>query len=219
MHAAGPFSLPLVVGPDDLADLVARDPAATILDVRTPAEFALVHIPGSYNVPLGLLPEHATELRTAVGGPIVLVCRSGARASQAEQTLRAAALPRLHVLDGGLAAWEAADRPLTRGRQRWSLERQVRGAAGGLALAGALAGLFVWQPLGAIAAGIGGGLLFSAVTDTCTMAKLLTKLPYNRGASCDIAAVVRELRRAAQPTTSAAGEAAGYAIASSSSLR
>lgn len=204
MHAADPSSLPLVVTPGDLADLMTRIPGVTVLDVRSPAEFASIHIPGSYNVPLDLLPEHAAELRGVVGGPVVLVCRSGTRASQAEQSLRAAGLPRLHVLDGGLVAWEAAGHPLNRGRQRWSLERQVCGVAGGVAFAGALAGLFVWQPLGAIAAGVGGGLLVSALTDTCTMAKVLTRLPYNRGAGCDVTAVVQQLRGAGQPTTAAA---------------
>lgn len=204
MSSADLSSLPLVVTPGDLADLMTHTPGATVLDVRSPAEFESIHIPGSYNVPLDLLPEHATQLRGAVGGPVVLVCRSGVRASQAEPSLRAVDLPRLHILDGGLRAWEAAGQPLNRGRQRWSLERQVRGVAGGIAFAGALAGLFVWQPLGAIAAGVGGGLLVSALTDTCTMAKLLTRLPYNRGTASDITAVIQELRRTGHPTTAAA---------------
>lgn len=172
-----------------------------LLDVRTPAEFAAAHIPGSYNVPLDLLPEHAQEIGAASGDPVVLVCRSGARARQAEQSLAGAAFPRLHVLDGGLSAWEAAGLALNRGPQRWGMERQVRGVAGALVLAGALGGLFVSRPLGLLAAGVGAGLAFSAVTDTCGMAKLLSLLPYNQGASCDVSAVLREMteRRPAAP--------------------
>lgn len=107
-------------------------------------------------------------------------------------------MSRVHILDGGLSAWEAAGLPVNRGRHRWSMERQVRGIAGGLALAGGVAGLVVWRPLGGLAAGIGGGLLVSALTDTCTMARVLAKLPYNRGAGCDVDAVVRALGQTAE---------------------
>jgi hypothetical protein len=41
---------------------------------------------------------------------------------------------------------------------------------------------------------VGAGLLFAGVTDTCLMGMLLLKLPYNRGASCDVAAVLSELK-------------------------
>jgi len=186
---------------DEVADLLARPAPLTILDVRTPAEFATAHIPGSFNVPLDLLPEHASAIGTAVGEPVVLVCRSGIRALQAEQALRAADLPRLHVLDGGLAAWETAGLPINRGRQKWSLERQVRGVAGALVVAGALGGLLAWPPLGLLAAGVGGGLAFSAITDTCGLAVLLGKLPYNRGAGCDVGAVLLDVSSRRQLTS------------------
>ncbi len=60
-----------------------------VLDVRSPAEFEGMHIPGAYNVPLDTLGEHATEIQRHVEDPVVLVCRSGMRASQAEQRLPA----------------------------------------------------------------------------------------------------------------------------------
>lgn len=198
-------ALPVAVTPTDLAALAERHEDVTILDVRTPAEFESAHIPGSYNVPLDLLSEHAEELASAVGGPVVLVCRSGVRARQAEQTLRTVELPRLRVLNGGLTAWELASLPVNRGRQRWSMERQVRGVAGGVALAGALAGLFAWRPLGGVAAGIGGGLLVSALTDSCTMARVLAKLPYNNaGATCDVTSVMQAITKRTSPGSLAA---------------
>jgi rhodanese-related sulfurtransferase len=189
-----------------------RSAPLTILDVRTPAEFASVHIPGSYNVPLDLLPEHASTISAVVGEPVVLVCRSGARAYQAERALLPAQLPRLHVLDGGLSAWEVAGLPVNRGRQRWNLERQMRGVAGTLVLVGALAGMLVWPPLGLLAVGVGAGLAFSAITDTCGMALLLSKLPYNRGAGCDVGAVLRDVASRRQ-LTSTAPESAPFSSA------
>jgi hypothetical protein len=44
-----------------------------------------------------------------------------------------------------------------------------------------------------VAAVIGGGLFFAALTNTCAMGKLLSKLPYNRGAACDAETVVAHL--------------------------
>lgn len=173
--------------------LAATQSSVTILDVRSPAEFAATHIPGSYNVPLAVLPEHASDLASAIGDPVVLVCRSGTRARQAEQALRAGDFPRLHVLEGGLAAWEKATLPVNRGQARWDMERQVRGVAGGIALVGALAGLFAWRPLGGLAGAIGGGLFVSAITNSCTMARVLAKLPYNQGSTCDISSVIATL--------------------------
>jgi rhodanese-related sulfurtransferase len=189
--------------PAELQDLLQRQVALTLIDVRTPAEFSSAHIPGSYNVPLDQLPEHADQLRSVSGEQVVLICRSGSRARQAETTLLGADFPRVHVLQGGLAAWEAQRLPLRRGATRWSLERQVRGVAGSLVLAGVLAGWLVWPPLTALAAAVGGGLAFSAMTDTCGMAMLLSRLPYNRQTSCDISGMLHQMAADRRPTPQA----------------
>lgn len=192
--------LPGMVEPAELQDLLQRQVALTLIDVRTPAEFSSAHIPGSYNVPLDQLPEHTDLLRSVCGEPVVLICRSGGRARQAETTLLEADLPRIHVLQGGLAAWEAQKLPLRRGATRWGLERQVRGVAGTLVLAGVVAGWLVWPPLTALAAAVGGGLAFSAVTDTCGMAMLLSRLPFNRQPSCDISGTLQQMATDRRPT-------------------
>ncbi len=150
-----------------------------LLDVRTPGEFAGTHIPGSYNVPLDTLREHCAELRRDTG-ETVLVCRSGARAEQAEKILAEAGLTHTRVLAGGILAWEAAGAPVERAeRRRWDLERQVRFAAGALVLAGVLGSVAV-PGLEWVSAFVGAGLVFAALTNTCAMGMLLAKLPYNR---------------------------------------
>ncbi|WP_405107726.1 rhodanese-like domain-containing protein [Micromonospora sp. NBC_01405] len=176
-----------------LRELIAAGRTPRLLDVRTPGEFETSHIPGSYNVPLDLLKEHREELRRHLDEDVVLICRSGVRAAQAEQTLAGVGLPNLKVLDGGIMAWQAADAPINQGNPRWDLERQVRLVAGSIVLASVLGSVFVPQ-LKWVAGFIGAGLTFAAVTNTCAMGMLLGKLPYNRGASCDLDSVVGQLR-------------------------
>ena len=176
-----------------LQERLSGPDAPHVLDVRTPAEFAALHIPGSYNVPLGTLKEHRDELRRHLG-TVVLVCRSGDRATTAERTLAEAGLTNLHILDGGITAWQAARGPVNRGRPGWDLERQVRLVAGALVLSGVLASVAA-APLKWLSAAVGAGLVVAALTNTCTMGLLLSKLPVNRGAACDVDAVITRLAR------------------------
>jgi len=196
--------LPPTLSASELAE-AQRAGAVTLVDVRTPAEFQSAHIPGSYNVPLDQLAEHRAEFG-GVGSPLVLVCRSGMRARQAEQSLQEADIPRLHVLDGGVGAWEQAGLPLTRGLQAWSIERQVRAIAGGLVVVGTLGSVLLWPPLLYLAMFVGAGLLFAGVTDTCAMGLLLARLPWNRSAAtCDVANVLTRLQAETSGRTRTAG--------------
>ncbi|GAA0813353.1 rhodanese-like domain-containing protein [Spirilliplanes yamanashiensis] len=166
--------------------------APRLIDVRTPGEFAAAHIPGSYNVPLDVLREHRDELRAHLDEQVVLVCRSGQRATTAEQALAAAGLPGLRVLDGGITAWQAAGNPVRAGKQRWDLERQARLVAGGIVLTSILTSV-VYPPAKWVAAFIGAGLSFAALSNTCTMGMLLARLPYNRSPQTDLDGVVAAL--------------------------
>ena len=163
-----------------------------LLDVRSPAEFEAVHIPGAYNVPLDTLGEHADDIQRHVEELVVLVCRSGMRASQAEQRLAAAGMANVRVLEGGMMAWERSGGQVNRGQARWDIERQVRLVAGSLVASSILTS--VKYPKARFVAGaIGAGLTFAAVSNTCAMGAMLAKLPYNRSNSCDVNAVVDQL--------------------------
>jgi rhodanese-related sulfurtransferase len=177
-----------------LRDLVESDKAPRLLDVRTPAEFETMHIPGSYNVPLDTLKEHRAELRRHLDEDVVLVCRSGNRAEQAEKALAEVGLPGLHVLEGGILAWQGLGAPVSEGRGTWELERQVRLVAGGIVLASILASTALPKAKW-LAGGIGAGLTTAALTDTCAMGMMLAKMPWNRRtASCDLDTVVEALK-------------------------
>jgi rhodanese-related sulfurtransferase len=188
-----------VLTPAELQALRERGAGVRLLDVRTPGEYEALHIPGAYNVPLDTLGEHAREIR-GVHTPVVLVCQSGGRARKAEEALRQAGMPQLHVLDGGMNAWTLDGRDVVRGAARVSLERQVRMVAGGMAALGALLALAVSPLFALVPAFVGGGLVFAGATDTCAMGLLLARLPYNRPATCDVEAMVRALRDGSAPT-------------------
>lgn len=186
------MTAPAIIDPQNLSDLLGSATPPRVLDVRTPGEFETAHIAGAYNVPLDLLREHREEIIKHLDEDVVLVCRSGQRAAQAEETLRGAGLGNVHILDGGITAWEARGFAVNRGAQRWDLERQVHLVAGSIVLSSILASVAVPKAKW-LAAAIGGGLTFASLTNTCAMGMALSKLPYNRGATCDAPTIVSQL--------------------------
>lgn len=157
------------------------DEGARVVDVRTPVEFASSHVPGALNVPLDRFDP--AELKgsgvAGPGGPLHLICRSGARASKAAEKARAAGLE-VVCIEGGMDAWEAAGLPAVRGRKSVSLERQVRIAAGSLVVTGVALGFLVHPAFFGLAGFVGAGLVFAGVTDTCAMGMLIARAPWNR---------------------------------------
>ncbi|MEY7974019.1 rhodanese-like domain-containing protein [Saccharomonospora xinjiangensis] len=171
------------IDPAELKKRLAEGDKLTIIDVRTPAEFESVHIRGSYNLPLPLLSKNPHDLAERISGHAVLICQSGVRATQAHQRLAAVGISHASVLTGGIAAYEAAGGDVIHGAQRWDMERQVRMAAGSLVLLGLAGAKLITPKLGYLSAAIGAGLTFSALTNSCGMAALLAKMPWNRTAA------------------------------------
>ncbi|MEU2356170.1 rhodanese-like domain-containing protein [Streptomyces misionensis] len=171
----------------------------TVIDVRTPGEYAGGHVPGALNIPLDQLDRALPDLRHAAGrGELLVVCASGARSEKACAQLAAQGI-RAATLAGGTGAWaaqgHALDRPLACDvKTAWSMDRQVRLTAGSLVLLGLALGEFVHPAFRLLSAGVAGGLVFSAVTDTCGMAAMLGKLPYNRPGKADLDATLARLR-------------------------
>ena len=172
------------IAPTTLADLRRKGEKVTLIDVRTPAEFGEVHVDFAHNIPLDRLDLQAVKA-VASDGPVYFVCKSGTRSQKACEKLLAAGLKDVVSVEGGTAACEAAGVPVVRGRKVMSLERQVRIAAGGLVAIGAALAAFgpdlVWQRIGMGLAGfVGCGLVFAGITDTCGMAMLIARMPWNQ---------------------------------------
>ena len=165
------------------SELKNRLHQVTLIDVRTPAEFQQIHIPGSRLFPLHQLDETKASELAQIQTECVIICRSGNRARQAAEKLHAAGAKNLTILEGGLTAWESAGQAVNRGKKTISIERQVRIAAGAFVLAGVLLGAFI-NPWFLILSGfVGCGLIFAGITDWCGMALLLARMPWNNPSS------------------------------------
>jgi len=65
----------------NLKELV-KDPSTIIVDVRSPMEFAMDHIPNAINIPVDQIPYKTAEFKS-FNKPVVVYCRSGARSGMA----------------------------------------------------------------------------------------------------------------------------------------
>lgn len=167
------------ISPEDLAKRIERGEVDEIIDVRTPAEFRAVHVTIARNVPLETLTPQQVRANSP-DRPVYLVCQGGGRSAKACQKLIDAGTANVVSVAGGTQAWEAAGLPVERGKKAISLERQVRIGAGSLVLVGAVLGYFVHPYWIGLSAFVGAGLVFAGVTDTCGMAMVLARMPWNK---------------------------------------
>lgn len=156
--------------------MAATDPW-TIVDVRSASERAAACVPGSLHVPLEEI-EQATGRLPA--GSIALLCKGGTRARLAHERLARCGVEAA-VIEGGMDRWMREELPWTRAtRTSWSLERQVRFAAGMLVFAGTLLAALVSPRWMLLPGFVGAGLMFAGATDLCAMGNLLARMPWNR---------------------------------------
>jgi len=81
----------------------------TLVDVRSPGEYAAGHVDGSENIPLQTVPEAIERLRALPN--LCLICASGNRSGMACEFLASAGVLATNVA-GGVGAWHAAGFPL-----------------------------------------------------------------------------------------------------------
>ncbi len=110
-------------------DLAARlegeaDAAPLLLDVREPAEFDSLRIPGSLNVPRGVLEqscewdydETVPLLAASRDTEIVVICRSGYRSALAADAMQQMGFANVVSLRLGVRGWNDAELPLESGK-------------------------------------------------------------------------------------------------------
>ena len=101
-------------GVTDVAGLKAAMDAGpiTLVDVRTPTEFAAGHVPGAQPLPLSDLETRLAELESHKDGDVYLICASGGRSGRAAQLLEREGFRHPINVEGGTRAWVAAGHPI-----------------------------------------------------------------------------------------------------------
>lgn len=175
------------ISASEFSHLIASGKAPHIVDVRTPVEFAVVHVQGARFMPLDELdPRKVTDaLKPGDADTIYLLCKSGARSHKAVEKFHEAGFGRVCVVEGGTDACVAAGVPVQRGKVRIPLEGQVRIAIGTLILLGWVGAW--WMPvLAYIIPFMALGLIFAGASGFCGLAILMAKAPWNKdhGVAC-----------------------------------
>jgi rhodanese-related sulfurtransferase len=97
--------------PARAVQLINRE-KAVVIDVCETEEFAVGHVGGARNVPLGQFEERLPSLVKNKALPLVLVCASGARANRAVAMARKLGYDNAQAMAGGLKAWREASLPV-----------------------------------------------------------------------------------------------------------
>lgn len=111
------------VMPWDLQEMQERGEQPLLLDIREPYEFDAAHIPGSLNVPRGILEtaceynyeETVPELVQAREREIIVICRSGNRSVLAAYVMQMMGYGSVKSLKTGVRGWNDYELPLRNG--------------------------------------------------------------------------------------------------------
>ena len=109
------------ISTSELAAWLANDrrPAPVLLDVRTPEEWNVSHLPGARWVDPNASAENAAR-DLSKETPIVTYCAVGYRSGEMTNRLRAAGFTNVRNLEGSIFQWANEHRPLVRGDERVS---------------------------------------------------------------------------------------------------
>jgi rhodanese-related sulfurtransferase len=98
----------------DVVNLINRE-KGVVIDVCGPGEYAVGHVGGAKNIPLGELEAKLAGVVKNKTVPLILVCQSGARSSKAVAIAKKLGYEKAQSLSGGLAAWKTANLPVEKG--------------------------------------------------------------------------------------------------------
>jgi rhodanese-related sulfurtransferase len=87
---------------------------ATVVDVRSPADYCSGHIVNARNVPLKELEADAGVVNKTKTRALLTVCDNGSSSGKAAQILRKAGYETVFSLKGGISSWRAESLPLVK---------------------------------------------------------------------------------------------------------
>ena len=104
--AAAPANGAKIAAADFAAAL--KRPGTTIIDVRTPQEYAQGHLPGAVNIDVSS-PDFNGQLATLdPSAPYAVYCHSGNRSGVAVSAMTDQGFADAYHLEGGITAWQQA---------------------------------------------------------------------------------------------------------------
>ena len=171
----------------ELQIILAANTPVDLIDVRTPAEYASVHVPQARLTPLDSLDCGGViaARQGAAHAPVYILCHSGVRAGKAAARFAEAGFAETVVVEGGTQAWVDAGLPVERGaRSVLPLDRQLQLAIGALVVIGVLLSAWVNPHWIWLSGFVGAGLMMAGATGFCPMRMLIARMPWNQDRKC-----------------------------------
>jgi rhodanese-related sulfurtransferase len=103
------------ITPEVLQSKLVSSERPALLDVRSAGDFATAHIPGSRWLSQGNLDLQIEQVVPNKATPLVLMCRRGKLSPLSVPTLKDMGYQQVAILQGGFAAWKAAQFPVEQG--------------------------------------------------------------------------------------------------------
>lgn len=101
------------ISPQTVVQKLIAGKSIKLLDVRTPEEYAEVHIDGATLIPVNYLSEESLSRAgfTNKDEEIAVYCRSGVRSAEAQAILKEYGYTNVQSVSGGIQAWQGAGLP------------------------------------------------------------------------------------------------------------
>jgi rhodanese-related sulfurtransferase len=87
---------------------------AVVIDLRPSADFANGHLPSARHIEFAELQAKVGQLVKNKSNPVLLVCQTGQQSHKAVRIVQDAGYAEVHVLQGGLNAWQQAGMPVVK---------------------------------------------------------------------------------------------------------
>jgi len=100
-----PSPLPLEIDVQTAKSLLDSPEACLLLDCREQDEYDLVHLEGSFHLPMGQSPERLAELEPYREQRIAVLCHHGMRSLQVAQYLQQQGFSQTQSISGGIEQW------------------------------------------------------------------------------------------------------------------
>ncbi len=99
--------------PEQVLERLDGEKPLLVVDVRSPAEFGVAHIPGAINIPVAEIEARLDDFKNSNG--VLIYCINGSRTRQAEAILLGADIPDVYHLEGTFSGWIQRKYPIEKG--------------------------------------------------------------------------------------------------------